>query len=92
MNKPLLSSIQSLPHLKALPRDQLIPLAGEIRQEIIDVMAINGGHLGSNMGIVELTIALHRIFSSPQDNCPFSNLNYLVNIVHNKDDRHFVTL
>lgn len=57
----------SIPELKALPASQLTDLAEDIRKNIIDVMAVNGGHLGSNLGIVELTIALHRVFDSPTD-------------------------
>jgi 1-deoxy-D-xylulose-5-phosphate synthase len=53
--------------LKDLPLEELKVLAQEIRQKIIDVMALNGGHLASNLGTVELSIALHRVFSSPQD-------------------------
>jgi len=64
---PLLTSLQSPRDLKNFSLKQLHSLAKEIRSSIIDVMAINGGHLGSNMGIVELTIALHRIFDSPKD-------------------------
>src|SRR5580700_6692409 len=58
----------------ASPRDiqkygiaELQQLAQEIRQKIIDVLSINGGHLASNLGSVELTIALHKVFSSPED-------------------------
>src|SRR6185437_16126144 len=54
-------------NLKGLSPEELEILAQEIRQKIIDVMALNGGHLASNLGAVELSIALHRVFSSPQD-------------------------
>ncbi|MBS0620438.1 MAG: 1-deoxy-D-xylulose-5-phosphate synthase [Verrucomicrobia bacterium] len=63
----LLSQISGPDSLKALDAGQLPLLAQEIRQKIIDVLAINGGHLASNLGIVELTIALHRVFHSPDD-------------------------
>lgn len=53
--------------LKTLSDDELISLTSEIRQRIIEVMAVNGGHLASNLGSVELTIALHKCFDSPQD-------------------------
>jgi 1-deoxy-D-xylulose-5-phosphate synthase len=53
--------------LKLLSLDELERVAQDIRQRIIDVMALNGGHLGSNLGIVELTIALHYVFHSPDD-------------------------
>jgi 1-deoxy-D-xylulose-5-phosphate synthase len=54
-------------HVKKLTPEQLNTLASEIRQELITVLAKNGGHLGPNLGVVELTIALHRVFSTPHD-------------------------
>jgi 1-deoxy-D-xylulose-5-phosphate synthase len=54
-------------HIKKLKLEQLQELAGEIRHELINVLAKNGGHLGPNLGVVELTIALHRVFSTPHD-------------------------
>lgn len=67
MDSPFLPSLRSPKDIKNLSLQQLESLAAEIRHSIIDVMAINGGHLGSNMGIVELTIALHKTFNSPED-------------------------
>ncbi len=68
MNRyPLLSSINGPDNLKALPAKKLGSLAREIRRLIIEVVSANGGHLASNLGVVELTIALHRVFESPQD-------------------------
>jgi 1-deoxy-D-xylulose-5-phosphate synthase len=54
-------------NLKALTEKELIQLADEIREEMVKVISINGGHLASSLGTVELTIALHRIFDSPRD-------------------------
>src|SRR5580700_4351898 len=54
-------------HVKKLTLEQLSQLAGEIRHELITKLAKNGGHLGPNLGVVELTLALHRIFSTPHD-------------------------
>ena len=54
-------------HVKKLTLPQLQQLADEIRQELITVLAKNGGHLGPNLGVVELTIALHRVFNTPKD-------------------------
>jgi 1-deoxy-D-xylulose-5-phosphate synthase len=54
-------------HMKKLTLTQLQQLAGEIRQELITVLAKNGGHLGPNLGVVELTLALHRVFTTPKD-------------------------
>jgi 1-deoxy-D-xylulose-5-phosphate synthase len=53
--------------VKALPLEHLPFLAEEIRDEIISVTAAQGGHVGPNLGVVELTIALHRVFSTPED-------------------------
>ena len=54
-------------HVKKLTLPQLQELAGEIRQELIDGLAKAGGHLGPNLGVVELTIALHHVFTTPRD-------------------------
>lgn len=59
--------IESPKDLKNFTLEELEKLAHEIREKIIDVLAINGGHLGSNLGVVELTIALHKVFDSPDD-------------------------
>src|SRR5215831_1874837 len=53
--------------VKKLTLDQLQELAGEIRTELITGLAKNGGHLGPNLGVVELTIAMHHVFSTPKD-------------------------
>src|SRR5215469_10654540 len=53
--------------VKKLTLDQLRQLAEEIRYELITVLAKNGGHLGPNLGVVELTLALHRVFDTPKD-------------------------
>ncbi len=53
--------------LKALPEEDLPQLAAELRDVIVSTVAKNGGHLASSLGVVELTIALHRVFSSPTD-------------------------
>ena len=54
-------------HVKKLTVPQLQELAGEIRTELIEGLAKGGGHLGPNLGVVELTIALHKVFNSPKD-------------------------
>jgi 1-deoxy-D-xylulose-5-phosphate synthase len=54
-------------HVKKLTMEQLQQLSAEIRQDLITKLAKNGGHLGPNLGVVELTIALHRVFSTPHD-------------------------
>lgn len=67
MNRSMLAAIKSPSDLKKLKISEISRLAAEIRQTIIEVVGTNGGHLASNLGVVELTIALHRIFSSPHD-------------------------
>ncbi|MBS4169201.1 1-deoxy-D-xylulose-5-phosphate synthase [Parachlamydia sp. AcF125] len=67
MSFPILSEIQSPDAIKRLSLAELNALASEIRQKIIEVLSINGGHLASNLGVVELTIALHAVFNSPHD-------------------------
>src|SRR4026209_1257405 len=54
-------------HVKKLTPEQLTVLADEVRHELITKLARNGGHLGPNLGVVELTIALHRVFTTPHD-------------------------
>src|SRR5580700_11538219 len=54
-------------HVKKLTLEQLCQLAQEVRHELITKLAKNGGHLGPNLGVVELTIALHRVFATPND-------------------------
>ena len=63
----LLAQIKSPTDLKRLEKKQLPQLAEELRERIVATVATNGGHLGSSLGVVELTIALHRVFDSPQD-------------------------
>jgi 1-deoxy-D-xylulose-5-phosphate synthase len=63
----LLDSIDSPEDLKKLGLPELKALAAEIREKIIAVVGRNGGHLSSNLGVVELTIAIHRVFDSPRD-------------------------
>ena len=63
----LLESIAGPGDLKALPPERLDELAGEIREFLIHAVARTGGHLGPNLGVVELTMALHRVFDSPAD-------------------------
>ncbi len=63
----MLDKINCPADLKKLTMKQLEQLSDEIRQEIVSVVTINGGHLASSLGVVELTIALHRVFNSPVD-------------------------
>ena len=63
----LLDSIESPHDLRKLRREQLPTVAGEIREQIIDVVSQLGGHFGGNLGCVELTLALHYVFDTPRD-------------------------
>jgi len=67
----LLPTIKSPADVKALPAAQLPQLAQEIRAELVAVTAKNGGHIGPNLGVVELTLALHRVFDTPTDQFVF---------------------
>ena len=60
-SKPLLDQIATIEDLRALADDQLEQLADELRQETIDIVSHTGGHLGAGLGVVELTVALHKV-------------------------------
>jgi 1-deoxy-D-xylulose-5-phosphate synthase len=63
----ILSELRDPAELRGLTEEQLAQLAAEIRETIIRTVAVTGGHLGSSLGVVELTIALHRLLESPRD-------------------------
>src|SRR5256885_9842109 len=65
--KRLLEGINSPADIKALREHDLPQLAQDVRDELIRVLSQTGGHLGPNLGVVELTIALHRVFNTPRD-------------------------
>jgi len=64
---PLLSQIDVPADLRRLPRGQLRQVADEVRQAVVDTVSQTGGHFGSNLGSVELTVALHYVFDTPHD-------------------------
>ena len=64
---PLLQTIDSPDDLKKLPREKLHQLCDELRQYIIDVVSVHGGHFGASLGVVELTTALHYVYHTPYD-------------------------
>jgi 1-deoxy-D-xylulose-5-phosphate synthase len=68
---PELGRIRGPEDLRGLSREELDDLAGQIRRFLVREVSRNGGHLGPNLGVVELTIALHRVFDSPQDQLVF---------------------
>jgi len=63
----ILPTLRGPADLRRLTEAELIALAAEIRETIIATVATTGGHLGSSLGVVELTIALHRLLESPRD-------------------------
>jgi 1-deoxy-D-xylulose-5-phosphate synthase len=63
----LLDAINSPADLKGRPRADIKQIAQEVRDEVIDVVAVTGGHLGSGLGVVELTVAIHYVFNTPDD-------------------------
>lgn len=89
----LLRGIRTPADLKALSPEQLPTLAEEIRDFLIEHVSVTGGHLGPNLGVVELTLALHRVFDSPEEPFIFdtSHQSYVHKIVTGRADR-FTTL
>ena len=64
---PLLDTVQYPSELRELSKDQLPQLADELRQEMISAVSVTGGHLGAGLGVVELTVAIHYVFDTPDD-------------------------
>jgi 1-deoxy-D-xylulose-5-phosphate synthase len=64
---PLLDLVQTPADLRRLESGQLRQLADELRQETVDAVAVTGGHLGAGLGVIELTVALHYVFNTPED-------------------------
>ena len=85
----LLQGIHSPADVKALPEESLPQLAQEVRDELIKVLSQTGGHLGPNLGVVELTIALHRVFDTPKDKFVFdvSHQGYVHKMLTGRLDR-----
>ena len=85
----LLSALHSPEDLQGLDSDQLIPLAEEIRETLIRTLSRTGGHLGPNLGVVELTIALHRVFNTPTDKfvMDVSHQGYVHKMLTGRGDR-----
>ena len=77
MSDSLLNRIDAPSDLKDLSHEELSQVAQEARDTIISVITERGGHLASNLGVVELTLALHRIFDSPRDNIVWDTTNQL---------------
>ena len=64
---PLLASIDSPADLRALPAERLPQLCDELREYIVDIVSVHGGHFGASLGVVELTVALHWAYATPED-------------------------
>ncbi len=64
---PLLDRVSTPADLKSLSRDELRQVADELRAEVIDAVSVTGGHLGAGLGVVELTVAIHATFETPND-------------------------
>ncbi|MCG6116476.1 MAG: thiamine pyrophosphate-dependent enzyme, partial [Mesorhizobium sp.] len=67
LRTPLLDGIASPADLRALPESALTQVADEVRRDLVDAVSRTGGHLGAGLGVVELTVALHYVFDTPQD-------------------------
>ena len=63
----VLARVQTPEDLRRLAPSEVKDLAGEIREFLVETVSATGGHLGPNLGVVELTLALHRTFTSPHD-------------------------
>ena len=85
----ILENIRSPRDLDDLSYAQLDQLANEIRQELIKTVSVNGGHLASNLGVVELTLSLHRVFRMPADKIIFDvgHQSYVHKIITGRYDR-----
>src|SRR3954465_121488 len=84
----LLEGIRSPRDLDGLSREQLAQLADEIREFLVREVSKTGGHLGPNLGVVELTLAIHRVFDSPNDAIVFDtgHQSYVHKLVTGRQD------
>lgn len=85
----ILDSINSPEDLKKLNTDELLQLASEIRKFLVEKISKTGGHLASNLGVVELTLALHRVFETPEDKIIWDvgHQSYVHKIITGRKDR-----
>lgn len=90
----LIDRINSPADVKVLSFEEINALAAEIRAKLIEVTANNGGHLGPNLGVVELTLALHRVFDSPRDKFTFdvSHQGYVHKLLTGRKGRRFTDI
>ncbi|MEM9054428.1 MAG: 1-deoxy-D-xylulose-5-phosphate synthase N-terminal domain-containing protein, partial [Pseudomonadota bacterium] len=66
-NTRLLDEVNTPADMKGRSREELKQLADEVRTEVIDAVSVTGGHLGAGLGVVELTVAIHSVFDTPED-------------------------
>ena len=87
----LLETIQSPDDVKQLSEEQLPLLAAEIRERLLATISKNGGHIGPNLGVVELTIGLHRVFNTPKDRFVFdvAHQGYVHKLLTGRNDESF---
>ena len=64
---PLLDTVKFPADMDGFSREQLKQLSDEVRAEVIDAVSVTGGHLGAGLGVVELTVAIHSVFNTPDD-------------------------
>jgi 1-deoxy-D-xylulose-5-phosphate synthase len=87
----MLNVIEKPADIRSLSSDELTDLAAEIRAKLIDVTSINGGHLGPNLGVVELTLAMHLVFDTPKDQFVFdtSHQGYVHKLLTGRNGKEF---
>lgn len=87
----LLSELEKASDIRSLDEDQIVQLADEIRQRIIEVTSKNGGHIGPNLGVVELTMAMHTVFETPKDQFTFdvSHQGYVHKLLTGRNNAEF---
>jgi len=91
VHPPILPSLTSPADVRRLPRALLPQLCAEIRDRLIHVTSVNGGHLGPNLGVVELTVALHLVFETPEDNfvLDVAHQGYVHKLLTGRNDARF---
>ena len=67
VDTPLLDTVKIPADMREFSREQIKQLADEVRAEVIHVVSVTGGHLGAGLGVVELTVAIHHVFNTPED-------------------------
>lgn len=87
----LLERIESPNDVKRLTKSELLQIAAEIRERIISTTSQNGGHIGPNLGVVELTLGLHRVFETPKDRFVFdvAHQGYVHKLLTGRNDQRF---